>query len=276
MCRWAAHIGAPIFLSELISAPEQSLIEQSRSAQKCKTAVNADGFGVAWYAHRAEPGLYRDVYPAWSDPNLKALADQVKSSLFLVHVRAATGTAISRNNCHPFACDNWSFMHNGQIGQFDRLRKSADMAIPDALYHARKGATDSEALFLIALGQGLDHAPKWAMQRAVRILHDIAVSQKVTPRLRMALAFSDGETLYTVRYATDAHPPSLYYRRNDAGNGWIVVSEPLQPQDDWRSVAPNSFSTFSKETVTHEVFDAFSDSLEKPKELDAFIDVECV
>lgn len=106
-------------------------------------------------------------------------------------------------------------------------------------------------------------------------MHDIAVSQNVTPRLRMALAFSDGETLYTVRYATDAHPPSLYYRRNDAGNGWIVVSEPLQPQDDWKSVAPNCFSTFRKDTVTHEVFDACLDPLEKPKNLDAFVDVHC-
>ena len=31
------------------------------------TAVNADGFGLAWYGERPEPGLYRDVMPAWSD-----------------------------------------------------------------------------------------------------------------------------------------------------------------------------------------------------------------
>ena len=46
-------------------------------------------------------------------------------------------------------------MHNGQIGGFEVVRKSADMLIPDALYRHRRGATDSEAFFLVALGNGM-------------------------------------------------------------------------------------------------------------------------
>jgi glutamine amidotransferase len=111
MCRWAAYIGAPIFLEEIVSRPGHSLIHQSHCATECKTAINADGFGIAWYGERPEPGLYRDVLPAWSDPNLRSLTAQVKSRLFLAHVRASTGTATSRNNCHPFAVGRWSFMH---------------------------------------------------------------------------------------------------------------------------------------------------------------------
>ena len=93
MCRWAAYIGAPIFLEEIISRPGHSLIHQSHCATQCHSAINADGFGVAWYGDRDEPGLYRDVLPAWSDPNLRSLTAQVKSGLFLAHVRASTGTA---------------------------------------------------------------------------------------------------------------------------------------------------------------------------------------
>ena len=67
MCRWAAYTGAPIFLEEIISRPGHSLIHQSHGATQCHSAINADGFGVAWYGQRPEPGLYRDVLPAWSD-----------------------------------------------------------------------------------------------------------------------------------------------------------------------------------------------------------------
>ena len=156
MCRWAAYAGAPIFLEEIISRPGHSLIHQSHCATQCHSAINADGFGVAWYADRPEPGLYRDVMPAWSDPNLRSLTAQVRSGLFMAHVRASTGTATSRNNCHPFVHGQWSFMHNGQVGGYDQFRRDADMMVPDSLYGARKGATDSEAIFLVAVAEGLD------------------------------------------------------------------------------------------------------------------------
>jgi predicted glutamine amidotransferase len=83
MCRWAAYTGAPIFLEEIVSRPGHSLIHQSHCATQCHTAINADGFGIAWYGAKPEPGLFRDVLPAWSDPNLKSLTAQVQSHLFL-------------------------------------------------------------------------------------------------------------------------------------------------------------------------------------------------
>ena len=74
MCRWAAYRGDPLYLEELVSSPAHSLIEQSHCATRAKTATNGDGFGIAWYGDRPEPGRYRDVLPAWSDCNLKSLA----------------------------------------------------------------------------------------------------------------------------------------------------------------------------------------------------------
>lgn len=47
MCRWAAYIGDPIYLEEIISRPDHSLIAQSQKAEECKTSTNGDGFGVA-------------------------------------------------------------------------------------------------------------------------------------------------------------------------------------------------------------------------------------
>lgn len=255
MCRWAAYHGEPIFLSEVVSDPAHSLIAQSHCATQCHTATNADGFGIAWYDRRPEPGLYRDIYPAWSDPNLRSLAGQVQSRLFLAHVRASTGTATSRNNCHPFVSGRWSFMHNGQVGGYDSFRKAADMMIPDDLYGCRKGATDSEALFLVALGLGLDRDPKGALERATAAFQARAEAAGATPAMRLTAALSDGQRLCAVRYASDDHAPSLYYRWDARTRGWAVVSEPLDDSPDgWVPLASGTFLIIDADGIRQEAF----------------------
>ena len=247
MCRWAGYIGSPIHLSDILSAPEHSLIEQSRAPDEGKARLNGDGFGIAWYDKRAEPGLYKDVHPAWSDVNLRSLANQVQSHLFLAHVRASTGTAIRRNNSHPFVVDNWSFMHNGLVGGFEKVRKKADMLIPDALYKHRKGATDSEAFFLNALGQGLEYDPKRAIAETVKVFEQLS---PITPHLRLSIAFSDGKKLYAVRYASDSWAPSIYYRRYKQNDSWAIVSEPFdENHNGWTRMESNSFCIFDKKGV---------------------------
>jgi len=250
MCRWAAWIGRPIYLEDIVSQPCHSLIHQSQAASECKSATNGDGFGLAWYGAREVPGLYRDVYPAWSDPNLRSLTAQVQSGLFLAHVRASTGAATSRNNCHPFTVGRWSFMHNGQIGGFERFRRDADMAIPETLYPHRKGATDSEALFLLALAEGLDDDPMGAMGRAVSRLETLSRQKGEAPHVRLTAAFSDGVRLYALRHATDDHAPTLYHRWNDRLGGRAVVSEPLVADGDWQPIESGRFCVFEGETVT--------------------------
>jgi predicted glutamine amidotransferase len=255
MCRWAAYAGEPIFLEEIISRPGHSLIHQSHCATQGHAAINADGFGVAWYGDRPEPGLYRDVLPAWSDPNLRSLTAQVKSGMFLAHVRASTGTATSRNNCHPFVQGRWSFMHNGQVGGYDGFRRAADMMISEDVYHARKGATDSEALFLVACAEGLDADPRGALERAAARFIALARARGALPHLRMTAALSDGKRLYALRYATDDAAPSLYHRWSASRMGMAVVSEPLEvEQGGWVEVPPNSFCSFDGPEVRVEDF----------------------
>src|SRR5881394_4000627 len=87
MCRWLAYLGEPVFLEDFVSKPCQSLIAQSRHCREAKSEVNADGFGIGWYGEREKPGLFRDVRPAWSDENLTSIAHQIRSKLFLAHVR---------------------------------------------------------------------------------------------------------------------------------------------------------------------------------------------
>lgn len=248
MCRWAAYIGPEVFLEEIVSAPGQSLVAQSLHARESKTGTNGDGFGLAWYGARPEPGLFRDVLPAWSDPNLRALAHQVRSHLFLAHVRASTGTATSRNNCHPFVVGRWSFMHNGQLGGYDRLRRRIDMMIPDALYDSRKGATDSEALFLLAIAEGIEDDPKGACERAAGRLEALSRAAGVAPHMRLTAALSDGERLYAIRYSSDDEVPTLYHRPWRLAGGRAVVSEPLEVDEaGWEAIPPGSWAEIRSE-----------------------------
>ena len=259
MCRWAAYIGQPIFLEEIVSAPEQSLMRQSLHALEGKTETNGDGFGLAWYGDRDAPGLYRDVLPAWADPNLKSLAYQVRSSCFLAHVRASTGTATSRTNCHPFTVGRWSFMHNGQVGGYTGFRRKADMMIDEECYQHRHGTTDSEAIFLLAMGEGLDEDPKGALERATAKMEALSRDAGRTPHMRMTVAMSDGETLYAARYASDEYAPTLYVGDAVRGQGQAVVSEPLGGDPSgWRAVEPGKFVTVTATRIEIDDFRPFA------------------
>jgi predicted glutamine amidotransferase len=246
MCRWAAYRGTPIPLEQIISAPGHSLVEQSQQATQAKTATNGDGFGVAWYGEHPEPGLYRDVLPAWSDCNLKSLARQIRSPLFLAHVRASTGGATSRDNCHPFVNGRWSFMHNGQIAGFEKIRRPMETALSDRLYQARHGTTDSELLFLLAIEFGLETDPAAAFGEAIRFALSEAARAGVRELVRFTAAFSDGETLHAIRYSNDDYAPTLYSAPTCNNQGHCLVSEPFHDTDTkWHEIPAGSFVTLT-------------------------------
>lgn len=238
MCRWIAYKGQPIYLDALVAAPERSLIAQSLCAAECKAATNGDGFGIGWYGEREVPGLYREVRPAWSDENLKSLCFQVRSALFFAHVRASTGPATARANCHPFAVGKWMFMHNGQIGRYCAVKRRLDGLIPDELYQHRSGTTDSEALFLAAFGQGLTADPVGAITRTLHVVHGMMLDAGIEEPLRATIAVTDGRDLHALRWASDNCAPTLYWRQTE--HDLMVVSEPLDRERAlWREVPQN-------------------------------------
>jgi len=249
MCRWLAYSGTPILLGQMIAQPVNSLIHQSHDAEEAKSAINADGFGIGWYGELPRPGLFRDVLPAWNDNNLLNVCEQVRSRLFFGHVRASTGSAINRTNCHPFRYKNWLFMHNGQIGGFQKLRRDLTLAIKPELFSHLEGTTDSEIFFLLALGHGLQQNPGLAFQKTISHILELMRSHAIADPLRVTAAASDGDSIYALRYSSDRHPPSLYYacENNDqAERSCIVLSEPLdQTTDHWVEVPPSSLLTTS-------------------------------
>jgi glutamine amidotransferase len=235
MCRWLTYCGDPIYLDKVIFEKQNSLIHQSLNARHSHVTTNGDGFGVGWYAERNTPGVFRDILPAWNDSNLRSITHQIRSGLFLAHVRASTGTATSRANCHPFHHGKWLFMHNGQIGGYPRVRRALESLVDDSYYAHRLGTTDSELIFYLMLSEGLESDPLAAIQRALTHVVRAMGAAAVEDPLRFTAALTDGHHIYAVRFATDDHPPSLFWRED--GQERLVVSEPLDDeQSGWHEV----------------------------------------
>lgn len=250
MCRWLAYAGQPIAIDTLLFQPCNSLINQSLSAQRAIAPTNGDGFGLGWYGDLAHPGLYRDTMPAWNDRNLRSLSEQIRSRLFFAHVRASTGTATTRLNCHPFRHERWLFMHNGRIGGWLSVRRELEHLIAPELYNLREGSTDSEVIFYLMVTNGLESDPAGALARSIGQILEVMAVHRVEEPLRLTAAFTDGDTLYAARFSSDHQSPSLYYAigadlsvsagtcRFKSGQGTVLVlSEPLDTVDAaWQEV----------------------------------------
>jgi len=233
MCRWVAYAGPEIYLEDLIFHQEHSIVQQSLAAIQSSWVTNGDGFGVAWYTKRTTPGLFKDILPAWNDSNLRSLAAHIQTRLFFAHVRATTGTAVNRSNCHPFIWQNWTFMHNGKIGNWHKCRKDVEDLIDHVHYPHREGTTDSEALFLVALSKGLVHDPVGAIQSTMRDVRRIMDQHPSDEPMRISCALTNGADIWAFRYSSDDQSPSMYYgaphtRASESGLHPIttIASEP--------------------------------------------------
>jgi glutamine amidotransferase len=244
MCRWIAYMGAPVTLDELLYKPANSLVMQSRQSRLGVEPTNGDGFGVGWYdEHSPIPGLFRSVEPAWSDQNLRELSQHIRSGVVFAHVRATTGTAVQRTNCHPFRHGQWLGMHNGAIAGFSTLKRDLQLAVDPSLFPLIEGSTDSETLFFLALSFGLTDDPPAALAAAVGLVEDVGQRHGVSFPMQGTVTVTDGQRLWACRYSSEGRSRSLFRNRDVtalrtqypdnptlhglADNTRVVVSEPL-------------------------------------------------
>ena len=251
MCRLVAYLGIEIPLENIVVKPKHSLLEQSQDAQEAKLAVNGDGFGLAWYDAGGQMGIYKDVLPAWSDANLASICKMVRSGRFIAHVRASTSGATSRENCHPFGYENWSFAHNGGIGNFDLIRRKVEGLLSDAHYAARRGNTDSELFFLLMLTNGLAQDVAGAVEKTTQQMDALLrENQAYSAPIRLTAVFSDGDNIYGFRHASDDKNPSLYLSECLDHGGRALASEPLHGSGEkWTCVAPGQLVQLSESGV---------------------------
>lgn len=255
-------------MADLLTRAEQSLIQQSFKAREREEPLNGDGFGVGWYVPEIDPTpcVFTSIRPAWSDRNLRRLADKTRSPCFFAHVRAASrGTAVTELNCHPFQYDRFLWMHNGGIAGFPRVKRRLAASLSDEVYNAIEGTSDSEHAFAMFLDRILDRIDEYtvddladAMRFTIHRLRDWGMEAGIDAPSRYNFAVTDGQTVIATKYITkpDLPPHSLYYASGDrfenvggryrmakAGRrarAAIIASEPLtEDRSDWIAVPPN-------------------------------------
>ena len=163
------------------------------------------------------PSVYTSVAAPTHDRNLRSLSKSVETSLLFGHVRAAgKGGAVHEYNCHPFSCGRYMFMHNGEIPNFARVKRSLLATLRDELFEWISGTTDSElafALFLNQLPDAYSLQPPASLHKAltdmIRLIIDVSGGEPAS----MNCAVSDGEAVFATRFRNGPGetPPSLYY-----------------------------------------------------------------
>ena len=280
MCRFAAYSGPEILISSLVTDPKHSIIHQSYDARERVEPLNGDGYGIGWYAPQfnSAPAIFKEVSPAWNSQNLINISRVTKSGCIFAHVRAATiGGHVSRANCHPFCWNNYLFMHNGTVFEFDKIKRLLRMELSDESYEFITGNTDSEHLFALFIDriktitepktEDLVHALLSVILRIKELKQEVGIDTPST----MNLVLSDGSRLLTTRYISrGSESDSLYYTTGkrfyssgsefsmEPGEGAaLIVSEPLNDSPQWKKVPNNSMVIVEKEkTLTiQKIFD---------------------
>ena len=254
MCRWLAYTGSPVLIDDLLYKPTNSLVVQSLHSRLGAEATNGDGVGVGWYTDLSPtPGVFRSIEPAWSDRNLRELAEHVRSGMVLAHIRATSGSAVQQTNCHPFRHGRWLWMHNGLLAGFTAMKRDLVLAVDPDLFPFIEGSTDSEVLFYLALTFGLQDDPPAAVARAVGLVEEVGRAHGVAFPVQMTVCTTDGQRVWAFRYSTEGQSRSLFHNadvavlkeqypenpvlHNLSDETRIIVSEPLGDlKGAWREV----------------------------------------
>ncbi|MFD9905897.1 ergothioneine biosynthesis protein EgtC [Streptomyces sp. NPDC059063] len=228
MCRHLAFLGEPEALGTLLVEPAHSLFRQSWAPRRQRYGtVNADGFGVGWYADGDPvPARYRRAGPVWGDPSFADLARVVRSRAVLAAVRDATvAGADGEAAAAPFAAGPWLFSHNGAVSGWPGSLAPLAAALPPVDLLALEARCDSALVWALVLDR-LRHGADAAQALADTV---VAVAG-AAPASRLNLLLTDGETI-----AATAWGDTLWYR-SEPGRRVVVASEPYDDDPDWREV----------------------------------------
>jgi glutamine amidotransferase len=331
MCRWITLISSEhVSLSDVILAPSNSLVRQSRDATfhpgygpLNNAPMNGDGFGVGWYhtnvvvcpgktstngmhddgslaplpspttlvipvdnhginsnqsrnhdytnpeqgpGTSTKAAVFKDVFPAWNNSNLREICLATASNCIMAHVRAASkGSGISHQNCHPFKAGRLLFCHNGRIDNFLRVRRRLSEQLDDEAFAQMHGTTDSECVFGLILtylakdghGSPCTQCAPFGPQRLVaalkktlwRIERTLEEAGLVEGYSTCNFSLTDGATMVVTRFCDKSPaipPPSLYFAFGDTATLNHELTSEQQQQQGAPLVSPKSDSTINQ------------------------------
>ncbi len=239
MCRHLAYLGPEVALGSVLVDPPAALFRQSwEPRRQVSGVVNADGFGVGWYAAAdSVPARYRRDRPIWADDAFADLARVVRSGAFVAAVRSATpGMALGEAAAAPFTSGRWLFSHNGAIEGYPQS--------------AGKLAAALDPGRLLGLAAGSDAALLWGLlldrlERSAdpaEAVADVVGLTETHCRGRLNLLLADGEQVVATAVGN-----SLSWLARDGAV--VVASEPHDADPRWIPVPDRSLVIATPEHV---------------------------
>ncbi len=146
MCRLFARISAHPYPATFgFLETDDSLAEQSRR--------EPDGYGIGTFSEHGRAEVVRRARAAYLDRRFAQEAHELRSRIFVAHIRFATNGEDLERNTHPFVQHDRIFAHNGVVHGLDELEARLR---PE--YRALvTGETDSERVFALITQEIDDH-----------------------------------------------------------------------------------------------------------------------
>ncbi|MFI6562275.1 ergothioneine biosynthesis protein EgtC [Streptomyces sp. NPDC050534] len=241
MCRHIAYLGPEEPLGSVLVQPAHALYRQSWAPRHQRHGtVNADGFGVGWYAEGDPvPARYRRAGPIWADLSFADLARVVRSGAVLAAVRDATlSGADAEAAAAPYAAGPWLFSHNGAVKGWPGSLAPLISALPAVDVLSLEARNDSAlvwALVLARLRNGDDEG-----QALADTVLEVA---EAAPGSRLNLLLTNGETITATTWGDTLWYLSL------PGRSTVVASEPYDDDPHWQEVPDRTLLAASRTDV---------------------------
>ncbi|QGZ52039.1 ergothioneine biosynthesis protein EgtC [Streptomyces sp. QHH-9511] len=246
MCRHVAYLGEPATVGELVIGPEHALYRQAWEPRTQESGVvNADGFGVGWYADGDPvPARYRRAVPIWADPSLTDLARVVRTRALLAAVRGATlPGADGEAAAAPFSAGPWLFSHNGAVGGWPGSMTALAAELPPEEWLRLEARTDSALVWALVL-----HRLRAGDEPGPALTDTVRETAGAAPDSRLNLLLTDGS-----RITATAWGNSLWYLTGPDRSGaprTVVASEPYDDDPLWREVPDRTLLSATRADVT--------------------------
>jgi glutamine amidotransferase len=258
MCRVLMYKGDAVCLDDLLYQPNNSLVKQAYDPQMLD-ALSLAGFGLlAWDDSSHDPQVpfsYRSANIPIFDHNLKALAEKLRVTALIAHVRGvpySENVTVGEQNLHPFRYKGYrlAMAHNGQLASFDRMRFALVEHIRPEIARLIRGDTDTEWIYAVLLSQLDDPrgqlSPDEAVQavdRTLSIIREVRRHYGINTSSPTNLFISDGRFVVAVRFAFDygcydMNDPAPYQNADHKFLGiWYTTGKSYSLQDgEWKMI----------------------------------------
>jgi gamma-glutamyl hercynylcysteine S-oxide hydrolase len=241
MCRHLAYLGRLATLRSVLIDPPHGLYAQAWAPRRQRHGtVNADGFGVGWYAPGdPAPARYRRPVPIWGDESFPDIARVTSTGALLAAVRSATPvTDPGQAAIAPFAAGPWLFSHNGVLAGWPASAAGLAATLPAESLLRLDARVDSALLWALVL-QRLRRgaAPAEAAADTIAAVRGAGLDG------RFNFLLTDGQVI-----AATAAGDTLFYRVS--GRAVVVASEPGDDEPGWTEVPDGSVVTATPQQVS--------------------------